>query len=80
MLLAFLNAGVGRHDEKPDESGWDNRLVEHVRINKDLPAAAPFNDEVREVLASLAAAQRADPFFRTVLGYVEIAGTSHAAP
>ncbi len=79
VLLAFLNAGLcGRYDQ-PVHSGWDKRSVAHVRVTKDLPAAAPFDDEIREVLPSLAAAQRADPFTGPVLSYLHITGTSQSA-
>jgi hypothetical protein len=58
-LQALLSAGVGGRDDSPLREGWDDsRPVAHVRINKDLPAATPFDEEVREVLPSLAAAQR----------------------
>ncbi len=56
VLLAFLNPGVGGRDHTPVACGWDDRPVEHVRINTDLPAAVPFDDEINEVLPFLAAA------------------------
>ena len=79
-LEAFLSAGIGGRDDTVLEPGGDDRPVEHVRVNKDLPAADPFDDEVREVLPSLAAAQRADPFFGPIISYLEIAETDKAAP
>ncbi len=57
MLEAFLSAVTGGRDDTVLEAGWDNRRGEHVRVNNDLPAADPFDDEVREVLPSLAVAQ-----------------------
>ncbi len=76
VLEAYLNAGIGGRDDTALEAGWDSRPTEHVRTNKDLPAADPFDDEVREVLPSLAAAQRADPFFGPVIAYLEVAETN----
>ncbi len=80
MLEAFLSAGIGGRDDTVLEAGWDSRPIEHVRVNNDLPAADPFDDEVREILPSLAAAQRAAPFFWPVIAYLEIAETNQAAP
>jgi hypothetical protein len=80
VLEAFLSAGIGSRDDTVLEARWDSRPIEHVRANKDLPAADPFDDEVREILPSLAAAQRADPFFGPVIAYLEIAETNQAAP
>ncbi len=47
--------------------------------NKDLPAATPFDEEIREALPSLTAAQRADAFFGPVIAYLEIATTDQTA-
>ncbi len=80
VLEAFLRAGIGGRDDTEVEPDWDSRPIEHVRVNKDLPAADPFDDEVREILPSLAAGQRADPFFGPVIAYLEIAETDQAAP
>jgi hypothetical protein len=46
MLQAFLNAGIGGRDDTALVAGWDSRPV------------ALFDNEVREVLPSLAAAER----------------------
>ncbi len=61
-----------------DTPFFAGRPVAHVRVNKDLPAAAPFDDELREVLPLLAQ-WRDDPFFGPVFAYLEIAATDHSA-
>ncbi len=77
---ALLSTGVGGRDDSPLAAGCaDIRPTEHVRTYEDLPAAAPFDEQVREVLPFLAAAQRADPFFGPVIAYLELAGTDQAA-
>jgi hypothetical protein len=74
-LNALMSAGVGGRDDSPLGAGWDDsRPTERVRTQKDLPAATPFDEEAREVLPSLAAAQRADPFFGPMIAYLELAG------
>ncbi len=58
----------------------DNRpkASAHVRVNKDLAIADPFDDKIREVLPSLKATQRADAVFGPVFMYLELATTDHA--
>ena len=56
----------------------DSRPREFIRVLKDLELADPFDDEIREVLPSLAAAQRADPFFGPIFGYLEVALSDQA--
>ena len=80
QLNAFLHAGLGGRDDELLVPGWDSRPTQHVRINKDQPELdTPFDDEIREVLPSLSAAQRADPFFGPVFAYLEVAASDHAA-
>jgi hypothetical protein len=43
-----------------------------------LELADPFDDQIREVLPSLAATQRADPFFGPIFGYLEVALSDQA--
>ena len=56
----------------------DSLPREFIRVLKDLELADPFDDEIREVLPSLAAAQRADPFFGPIFGYLEVALSDQA--
>ncbi len=78
--IGSIDAGILGRDDTVREAGGDNRRVEHVRVSQDVPAADPFDDEVRDVLPSLGAAQRADPGVGTVIAYLEIAETDQAAP
>ncbi len=70
---------MGVRDDTPLEIDWqDTRPTVHVRVNKDLSIADPFDDEIREVLPSLAATQRADAFFGPVFVHLETATTDEA--
>ncbi len=80
-LQALLGAGLGGRDDTPFRSEWqdeDLRPKVHVRVNKDLSIAEPFDDKILEVLPSLVVTQRADPFFGPIFGYLEIALTDQA--
>jgi hypothetical protein len=79
VLEAFLNAGMGGRDDSFLDTGGDSRTTAHVRTNKDLSAANPFHDEVREVLQPLAEAQRAAPFFGPITAKLEEAETNQGA-
>jgi len=66
-LQAFLGAGLGGRDDAPVPHEWvPTQPTRHVRTLEDpLSISQPFDDEIREVLPSLVAAQRSDAFFRT---------------
>ncbi len=79
-LSVFINAGLAGRDDVPLEQTWqdtDLRPREYILVLKDLELADPFDDQIREVLPSLAATQRADPFFGPIFGYLEVALSDH---
>ncbi len=79
--MRFSDAGMAGRDDGPLEQTWqdtDLRPPEFIRVLKDLELADPFDDQIREVLPSLAAAQRADPFFGPIFGYLEVALSDQA--
>ncbi len=79
-LQAFVNAGMAGRDDTPLPSGWQDAWpAGHVRVNKDLPASTPFDDEIMELLPLLVAAQRADPLFGPISAYLDIATADYSA-